>query len=325
MRANYMKGAANTTVFLRPESEAAAPAVRPCRAGFHGALVTPVPALLASSDSVDGPMRRPRHVAPRLHYERNRCVMRVKPIPVFASIVMAATIALAAPGPMARAADSTTPAASAPAAKPAATVPATPAPAAPKAPKHAKPPAPPPTGIGAPWGVGRHWMSFRIGNAKSNEEDAATGSIGGGIGFARMLSGKVWKLNLLSKFSLGGSIELNHLGSFGAASEIEVPATLDLTRHFRMGSDYFRPYLGFGAGAYYRKLYRTGDDFAETKPGYFVTTGVNLPLDPRHVIGVDLRFSHVNSINGPNGNPVFGPGSDSAVHWGIKFAYAFVY
>ena len=177
----------------------------------------------------------------------------------------------------------------------------------------------------SPWQPGRQWMSFRVGFAKSSVPEAADGSIGGGMGYARMLPGfHIWRFTPLRKYSLGASIQLDQLGRFGTAAEIEVPVTAELVRHYQWGTPYLRPYLGIGGGAFYRKLYRSGRDFARVKPGAFLTFGVNTPLDPRQVLGLDLRVSRVNGEN-EGGNPVFGPGEHSASHWSVKFNYAITY
>ncbi len=177
----------------------------------------------------------------------------------------------------------------------------------------------------AAWKPGRQWMSFRIGFAKSSADQAADGSIGGGFGYARMLPGiHLWRFTPLRRYSLGAYVHLDQIGRFGDAAEIEVPVTAELVRHYEWGTPYMRPYLGVGAGMFYRKLYRTGNDFGRVKPGAYVVFGTNAPLDARQVLGIDLRVARVNGEN-VGGNPVFGPGTPKVSHWSIKFNYSIAY
>ena len=175
------------------------------------------------------------------------------------------------------------------------------------------------------WGARRNWLSFRAGYAKSGTEDAANGSVGGGIGYSRMISKwKIYKWTLFKRFSLGGYVHVDQLGRFGDAAEIEVPATIELVRHFRWGSPYVRPYVGVGGGAFYRKLYRSGDDIGVMRSGKYLVLGVNSPIDGINVLGLDMRLAKVDATNA-GVNPVFGLGDDNATHWSVKLNYALTY
>ena len=175
------------------------------------------------------------------------------------------------------------------------------------------------------WASRRQWLSFRAGYAKSGTEDAANGSVGGGIGYSRMLSRmKIYKWTLFKSFSLGGYAHIEQLGRFGNAAEIEVPITLELVRHFRWGSPYVHPYLGVGGGAFYRKLYRSGDDIGVMRSGKYLVLGVNSPIDGTNVLGLDLRLVKLDATN-VRVNPVFGAGDNNATHWSVKINYAVTY
>jgi opacity protein-like surface antigen len=169
------------------------------------------------------------------------------------------------------------------------------------------------------WAAKRQWFSFRAGYAKSATADAANGSVGGGIGYSRMLP--KWKR--FRNFSLGGYAHMEQLGHFGDAKEFEIPVTLELARHFRWGPK-VHPYLGFGSGAFYRKLYRTGDDIGVMRPGRYIVLGMNSPVDGTRVLGVDVRFVKLDATN-IRVNPVFGAGDNNATHWSVKLNYTLTY
>ena len=245
--------------------------------------------------------------------------MRPKPTPVLAIVALAALSAWpgASRATAAAAADSvaTPPASSA--SKPAAT-PTRPA---------AKSTAVPDT-LDLPWRPGRSWMSFRIGYAKSTVDNGGNGSIGGGFGYSRMLGGlKLWRFRLLRRYSLGAYVHFDQLARFGDAVELEVPATLELVRHYRLGSPYLRPYLGIGGGGYWRGVYRTGYDIGHMRVGGYVVFGANSPIDAHHVLGLDARVARVERIDKENiaVNPVFVDVEESATHWSLKLNYALTY
>jgi len=203
-----------------------------------------------------------------------------------------------------------------------AAVPATPPPAKAKA----KPAAGPVDELTRSWQPARQWMSFRVGMARSLAPDAPDGSVGGGIGFSRMISGlHIWRFTPLRRWSFGGYVQVDQIGRFGNASEIEVPLTAELVRHYQWGTPYLRPYLGLGGGAFFRKLYRTGADVApRPRVGGYLVVGANAPINSNRVIGVDLRFARVDGDNG-GVNPVFGVGKNPVTHWGMKLNYAITY
>jgi hypothetical protein len=251
-------------------------------------------------------------------------VKRVKSTVVLAIAVLAVTLVF--PGVRAFAAGAADSSAAAPE-KPVTLTPepaATPAPPAPARAK-AKPPAGPVDELTTSWQPTREWMSFRVGMAKSLAEDAADGSVAGGIGFSRMISGlHLWRFTPLRRWSLGGYVEVNQIGRFGDASEIEVPLTAELVRHYQWGTPYLRPYLGLGGGAFFRKLYRTGADVARVKGGGYLVLGANAPINSHRVLGVDVRFARVDGENG-GVNPVFGAGKSPVTHWSMKLNYAITY
>ena len=183
----------------------------------------------------------------------------------------------------------------------------------------------PPEGMDANWQSGRNWISVRVGYAKSLVTDAPHGSFGGGIGFNHMLTKtKIYKWTVFKQWSLGGYVHVEHLGNFGASSVMEIPVTVEFVRHFKMGTPLLRPYAGFGGGAFYRKLYRTGSDLSVTRPaGYFVF-GANTPIDHNNVLGLDFRFIQVDASNEPP-NPVFGAGDPTAGRWSLKLGYSLTY
>src|SRR5262245_30703573 len=194
----------------------------------------------------------------------------------------------------------------------------------------AQPPAP------SPWSEGRLWMFVRAGYAGSNATNSGDGGAGYGFGFSRMLAPShtnQWSVfgfkplgfldwTLFKKTSLGVSAQYDVISKFGAASEIEIPVTLDLARHFGGKSD-LNPYLGLGGGWYYRKSSKTGDDYGRTVPGFYLSGGFNLPIAERQALGLDLRLSMVDGENNPP-NPVFGEGSSDAIHVSAKLNYAFI-
>src|SRR5262245_44692701 len=128
---------------------------------------------------------------------------------------------------------------------------------------------------------------------------------------------------LLKDFSIGGFVEYDVLSRFGTASEIEVPAAVELTRHI-MWKSTAKPYLGIGIGPFYRKLYNTGSDFSVVRTSGFLTTGVDAPIASNQLLGFDIRLARVMSENNPV-NPVFGGGQNEATHWSMKLTYAIDY
>jgi hypothetical protein len=161
------------------------------------------------------------------------------------------------------------------------------------------------------WNKGRSWVSLRVGYARSSESGAADGNFGAGAGYARFLS---------SHWSLGLVVQGDLLGKFGAGAEIEYPVTLELLRHYQWKTA-VRPYLGFGGGAYYHKYYRTGDDTADWRSGFYLAGGLNAPVSPHMQIGVDGRVQFVSGDPSVN-NPLFGPEGAQLTQYGLKLVVA---
>jgi len=170
-----------------------------------------------------------------------------------------------------------------------------------------------------PWTKGRQWLSVRFGYARSAAEAAADGNLGFGFGYTRFRD---------AKWSYGANAQLDILGRFGDATEIEVPWTVELTRHFKWTTA-LHPYTGLGAGMYYNKVSGTGDDHAGVRGGMYVAGGTNTPISEHSLLGFDIRMSLVS----PEGqmNPVFGnqavtgKAQNRVVHWSAKINYAWVF
>jgi outer membrane protein W len=188
-----------------------------------------------------------------------------------------------------------------------------------------------------PWNAGATWLSVRAGYAKNSAPGAGNGGGGYGIGFSHMLGttpiGR-WQIlglkplgwlhwSVFKDFSLGGYVHYDVLGRVGEASEIEVPATIEIVRHFRAKNSP-HTYLGAGMGPFYRKTYRTGNDQVALVTGCYGTTGVNALVAPNQLLGLDLRWARVVNKNDPP-NPVFGVGGGGATHWSVKLNYSFTY
>lgn len=197
----------------------------------------------------------------------------------------------------------------------------TPAPKTPKTPKTPKPAKPPEKSLeeqrkeDGVWTKGTNWLSLRAGYAKSTVSNTGDGVAGYGIAYQHMLS---------RKWSFGGAVQHDLLGHLGSSSEISVPFTLELARHFKWNTA-IRPYFGVGGGYYFHKYYRTGTDYTGAPgAGSYVTLGANLPLSGRHVLGLDARTSFVKGREGVV-NPVFGPEQASQTLWSVKLNWGIVY
>jgi hypothetical protein len=161
-----------------------------------------------------------------------------------------------------------------------------------------------------PWADGTQWISLRAGYAKSAVKSAGNALGGYGFGFTRFIS---------PKWALGGHVQHDVLGRFGAASEIDIPITVEMTRHFAWETP-LRPYLGFGTGAFIHKMYRTGADETSIRPGAFLTAGANAPINATSLIGVDARM--VAQMDAETTNPVFPSDGSTVLHWSLKLNYA---
>lgn len=158
------------------------------------------------------------------------------------------------------------------------------------------------------WDPGSNWLTARAGYAKSTIEGAGFAGYGYGFAFAHHFKPfRLGKRSFMRQFSFGGFVHHEVMGRLGSASEVEVLAMVELTRHFHWGSS-FHPYVGIGGGPVYRKLYRTGQDTRLVKGGGFLSGGVNLPITPRNLLNIDVRVYRVDGSNIPP-NPVFGAGS----------------
>jgi hypothetical protein len=190
----------------------------------------------------------------------------------------------------------------------------------------------------SPWAPGKQWLSVRAGYANSTVSGSGDAGGGFGFGYARILrSVKLAGKPLLGGWSLGGYVHYEVLGKLGNASEIAVPATVELAKQFHWNSDY-RPYLGMGAGAYYHMTYNTGADNRSVDPGFYVVFGANTTVTSKQVLGIDVRLTRVEMVNDPP-NPVFGAGSADVVQdangshlekhvgtqWSVKLNWAVAY
>jgi hypothetical protein len=170
-----------------------------------------------------------------------------------------------------------------------------------------------------PWTKGAEWFTVRAGYAKSTAAGAADGNVGLGFSYTRFKS---------AKWSYGGTVEWNVLGKFADARELEIPWTVEITRHYKWPTD-LRPYLGLGLGAYYHQFSGTGDDGSTLEPGGFLSSGFNMPISDNGLFGLDVRMNVVH--NSTSANPVFGgevSGSEPqnhVQHWGVKFGYSWVF
>lgn len=170
-----------------------------------------------------------------------------------------------------------------------------------------------------PWAKGRQWISVRAGYAKSSATGAADGNFGVGFGYARFRN---------SKWSYGAHAQVDILGRYGSAFEIESPWTVEMMRHYKWLTP-ARPYLGFGAGAYYNKVRGTGSDRASVVPGYYLAGGLNSRVSEHGLFGFDIRASLVKLDK--QKNPVFGGEATSgehqkqAAHWSAKVTYAWAF
>ncbi len=165
------------------------------------------------------------------------------------------------------------------------------------------------------WMKRSNWLSFRAGYAKAAGQFSGGGLVGYGIAYQRMLT---------PRWGFGGAVHHDALGHLGSAVELSVPFTLELNRHFNWHTA-MRPYLGAGAGYYWHKYYRTGAEYTG-RPGFgsYLNFGTNLPLNERHLLGLDTRVSHVQTSKG-SVNPVFGTEKSGETLWSVKLNWAFVY
>lgn len=165
------------------------------------------------------------------------------------------------------------------------------------------------------WAKNTNWLSVRAGYAKSQATGAGDGLVGYGLAYQHMIN---------KRWAFGGSVNHDLLGHFGRSYEASVPFTLEFTRHYKWKTA-VRPYVGFGGGYYFHKYYRTAsDNTGAPGAGYFISLGTNLPLDDRHLLGLDTRVSFVDGRKGVI-NPVFGPEESSSTLWTVKLNWSLAY
>jgi hypothetical protein len=161
-----------------------------------------------------------------------------------------------------------------------------------------------------PWSEDVSWVSMRVGSASSGAQFAPPGGFGYGFGYTWFLA---------HQLAWSATVQHDLLGHFGSAAEMEVPVTVEFTRHFHFSST-SRPYLGAGWGAIYHKTYRTGADASGFRQGVYVAVGGNTMLNDASLIGVDLRLmieQDTRSIN-----PTFPNIEPSSDNWSIKLSYS---
>ena len=204
------------------------------------------------------------------------------------------------------------------------------APAKPAAPKKApaakpvkapKPPKPPEESYEeqhakyGPWAKGTNWLSFRAGYAKATGPSAGDGLGGYGVAYQHMLS---------RKWAFGASVQHDLVGHLADSYEVSVPFTAEFTRHFAWKTA-IHPYLGLGGGYYFHKYTRTiGDYTGVPGGGWHLNGGFNLPVDDRHLLGLDARVSFVTTRVGVV-NPVFGAEKAGETLWSVKLNWALAY
>lgn len=183
--------------------------------------------------------------------------------------------------------------------------------------------------------VGAQWLSARAGYAKATGEQSPDGMVGYGFGYRRFF---------MNRWAAGAFVHHELLGRFGAAARIEIPLTLEITRHTRWGAA-FHPYAGVGGGAFFEKTYRSGADASGFKAARFAVLGFHAPLASGQLLGLDIRVAVVDK---PDATPTFvglPPGhsdlgdvlanpnlivinddkSKTEMHWSVKVDYAFAY
>lgn len=162
----------------------------------------------------------------------------------------------------------------------------------------------------SPWIRDANWMSFRAGTASSAVKNSPDGNVGVGFGMYHFLNHR-WAAALQA--------DLDVLGKFSGATEMELPLTLEMTRHFRWKTPTMRPYVGAGTGVWFHRYYRTGDDQADVRPGIYLSGGINTPIAPRSLLGVDMRLTFQG--NAESDNPLFPNQDTNALHWSFKLNY----
>jgi hypothetical protein len=163
---------------------------------------------------------------------------------------------------------------------------------------------------GDPWSEDATWVSMRVGSAASGARFAADAGFGYGFGYTWFLADQV---------AWSATVQHDRLGHFGNAAEMEVPLTVEFTKHFRFSST-SRPYAGVGWGAIYHKTYRTGADASGFRQGLYVTFGGNSMLNAASLIGIDVRLTVEQDTRSIN--PTFPNIEASSTSWGVKLSYS---
>jgi hypothetical protein len=163
---------------------------------------------------------------------------------------------------------------------------------------------------GIPWHRGATWMAFKLGTSGSKVANSPEASVAFGLGAQHFMS---------SKWAYGISVDLDVLGKFNGATQMEIPLTLDMTRHLRWGTDTVRPFLGTGIGVYYYRTYRTGADATDVRPGFHLSGGFNAPISGSALMGVMARGAV--QWGAELDDPYFPNDSNTAVHWSVKLTY----
>ncbi len=158
-----------------------------------------------------------------------------------------------------------------------------------------------------PWAPGTGWISVRAGYAKLASPDAPNGAAGYGFGYTRMLQ-PVWKF---THMSVSGYVHHEMLGHVAQAAIIDVPISLEISRHFLWNGG-FRPYFGAGYGANFVKGYRYPDSFGSVRGGTYLVGGGNVQVSPNGVFGFDGRAGIISDF-------------DKTYVWSLKLNYAWVY
>jgi hypothetical protein len=162
---------------------------------------------------------------------------------------------------------------------------------------------------------GASWIGLRFGYANRTGDLSGDGFLGYGISYTHMLS---------NRYAFAAGINHDIVGHFAHQIDEAVPFTAEFQRVFKMGSE-MRPYLGVGAGYYYRKFYRTGTEYnTTTAGGGHVSIGLTSQLDDKHVVGFETRVAWVQSRPGIT-NPTFGTSTDTETIWTAKITWALVY
>ena len=168
-----------------------------------------------------------------------------------------------------------------------------------------------------PWDQGATWVTMRVGYNRAGYHTAGDGNFGFGFGFTHMYN---------AAWSIDGMVERQVLGQFADAREIEMPFTLELSRHLNWSPE-LHPYFGFGAGTYYHKFSGTSSDLSDVRWGTHVAFGANVMVAPHGLLGFDARAGLVNTRGSSRQefNPVFGKQDKSSSRWSFKLLWSVSY